>query len=855
VGHKVNPIGFRLGINRTWDSRWLAGADYATLLHDDLKLRDHLRTRLRGAGVSRVVIERPAKKPRVTIYAARPGVVIGKKGQDIEVLKKDLSKMAKTEVSLNIVEIRRPEIDATLVAENIAQQLERRVAFRRAMKRAVQSAMRLGAQGIRINCAGRLGGAEIARAEWYREGRVPLHTLRADIDYGIATAKTTYGTCGVKVWVFKGEILAHDPTAQDLRAVQQSLGPIAGPLGRGGEIAGVVRPAALRDLDARLPLVSPAPMVPLGSKANRRSSSAAGPRGTANVTHEPLLSISHHGRDTDIEDPSLVAAVNVLDGSIPPLVYAGETEFRSDPLTELWLRNARSELMRALGETHHTAEASCKAIASMLRLGLEILARETVDRELAKLARSIMPALFSDLFSSVVEVRWSAAFAITALRNPRLFHESKGIPECTSDLEPVVLVEIERYLADRRSSLFSYVAVNPVKDDGSEGAQLRIRICVSNTLPMLLAGRRPSVSPPKWLSQKPELHVIVMSDVGEQLVAESGGEPTDTCLVTLEVPVNVSGSDTTELIVDLHLDGRVLARHQILLDDQQAVRPGNISRKGLKSMRMCTEQATDPLLVYFLARKVNLLDNPRIEDPLGRIYAHKGGHTEVWGHESTIEGKLTLTRAEDTTTDKDQKVETLESAKMHVVASASLLDKVMGALGFGGRALDLSAALKKSGATGVTLKLIGLKVTRLRTDILADELALARFTDISRGRLAGREVYVVTGAWSAYAADIRASNDANIAVEAHAGLAEIAKGQAKLEVKNADASRVVFRAKQPLYFGVEVMRIVEEDSGLKLADRRPETRLLDNTDAEILERTILPTSDGGPFLNFIQGDL
>jgi small subunit ribosomal protein S3 len=222
MGQKVNPIGLRLGINRTWDSRWYAGNDYAQLLHDDIRLRERLRKKLHAAGISRVVIERPAKKPRVTIYAARPGVVIGRKGQDIDALRKDLSSMAKTDVTLNIVEIRKPEIDATLVAENIAQQLERRVAFRRAMKRAVQSAMRLGAQGIRINCGGRLGGAEIARMEWYREGRVPLHTLRADIDYGVATAKTTYGTCGVKVWIFKGEILAHDPMAQDRRAAEQA---------------------------------------------------------------------------------------------------------------------------------------------------------------------------------------------------------------------------------------------------------------------------------------------------------------------------------------------------------------------------------------------------------------------------------------------------------------------------------------------------------------------------------------------------------------------------------------------------------------------------------------------------------
>ena len=207
MGHKVNPIGLRLGINRTWDSRWYAGADYARLLHEDMRLRERLRSKLHAAGVSRVVIERPAKKPRVTIYAARPGVVIGRKGQDIEALRKDLTTMAKAEVTLNIVEIRKPEIDATLVAENIAQQLERRVAFRRAMKRAVQNTMRLGALGIKVRVSGRLNGSEIARSEWYREGRVPLHTLRADIDYGFAESATTYGIIGVKVWIFKGEIL------------------------------------------------------------------------------------------------------------------------------------------------------------------------------------------------------------------------------------------------------------------------------------------------------------------------------------------------------------------------------------------------------------------------------------------------------------------------------------------------------------------------------------------------------------------------------------------------------------------------------------------------------------------------
>jgi small subunit ribosomal protein S3 len=221
MGQKVNPIGLRVGINRTWDSRWYAEADYADLLHQDLRLRAYLQDRLGQAGVSKVVVERPAKRARITIHTARPGVVIGKKGQDIEKLRADLSRMTGSDVHLNIVEIRKPELDARLVAENIAQQLERRVAFRRAMKRAVQSAIRLGALGIRINCGGRLGGAEIARMEWYREGRVPLHTLRADIDYATATAKTTYGTCGVKVWVYKGDIMAHDPMAQDKRLAEQ----------------------------------------------------------------------------------------------------------------------------------------------------------------------------------------------------------------------------------------------------------------------------------------------------------------------------------------------------------------------------------------------------------------------------------------------------------------------------------------------------------------------------------------------------------------------------------------------------------------------------------------------------------
>jgi small subunit ribosomal protein S3 len=221
MGQKVNPNGMRLGINRTWDSRWYAGADYAQMLQDDLRIRKFVNDRLKSAGIARVIIERPAKKAIITIHAAKPGIVIGKRGTDIEKLKNELSALMKAEVTLNIVEIRKPELEAKLVAESIAQQMERRVSFKRAMKRSIQSAMRLGAQGVKIVCSGRLGGIEIARTEEYREGRVPLHTLRADVDYGVGTAFTTYGICGVKVWIFKGEILEHDPMARERRSQDQ----------------------------------------------------------------------------------------------------------------------------------------------------------------------------------------------------------------------------------------------------------------------------------------------------------------------------------------------------------------------------------------------------------------------------------------------------------------------------------------------------------------------------------------------------------------------------------------------------------------------------------------------------------
>ncbi len=243
MGQKINPVGFRLGVNRTWDSRRYADtADYGRLVHEDLKIRKTIKQELTQAGISRSVSERPHKKCIVTIHTARPGLVIGKKGADIEVLRKKLSKMTEDEVRVNLVEIRKPEIDSTLVAEDIARQLERRGSFRRAMKRAIQNSMRLGALGVRIMVSGRLGGAEIARTEQYAEGSVPLHTLRADIDYGTAEAETTYGIIGIKVWIYKGEILEHDPMAQDRKAEDSGQararstnqrGPASGPQGAG----------------------------------------------------------------------------------------------------------------------------------------------------------------------------------------------------------------------------------------------------------------------------------------------------------------------------------------------------------------------------------------------------------------------------------------------------------------------------------------------------------------------------------------------------------------------------------------------------------------------------------------------
>ena len=221
MGQKVNPYGIRLGINKTWSSRWFSKNDYTKLLHQDLKIKNYVEKKLKNASISKINIERAAKKLRLSIFSSRPGIIIGKKGADIETLKNDLSKMSNLEVFLDIKEVRKPEVEAKLVAENIATQLEKRISFRRAMKKAVQSAMRLGAKGVKVVCSGRLGGAEIARTEKYHEGSVPLHTLRGDIDYSTAEAETTYGICGIKVWINKGEILSKDPYASEKKQIDQ----------------------------------------------------------------------------------------------------------------------------------------------------------------------------------------------------------------------------------------------------------------------------------------------------------------------------------------------------------------------------------------------------------------------------------------------------------------------------------------------------------------------------------------------------------------------------------------------------------------------------------------------------------
>ena len=240
MGQKIHPTGFRLPVTRNWSSRWYASnKNFSTMLAEDLKVREYLKARLKNAAVSRILIERPAKNARITIFSARPGVVIGKKGEDIETLRAELRRMMGTEVGLNIEEIRKPEIDAQLIADSIAQQLEKRIMFRRAMKRAMQNAMRLGAQGIKGMSSGRLNGVEIARREWYREGRVPLHTLRADIDYGFSEARTTYGVIGIKVWVFKGEVLAHnaEPTVAPAPAPEAPKRPRRASAGAGAKNA------------------------------------------------------------------------------------------------------------------------------------------------------------------------------------------------------------------------------------------------------------------------------------------------------------------------------------------------------------------------------------------------------------------------------------------------------------------------------------------------------------------------------------------------------------------------------------------------------------------------------------------
>jgi small subunit ribosomal protein S3 len=413
MGQKTNPIGFRLGINRTWDSRWYAGKnEYAKLLHEDIKIREVLHKELKQAAVSRIVIERPHKKCRVTVHSARPGVVIGKKGADIDKLRKMVANITDADVVINIVEIRKPELDAALVAESIAQQLERRVAFRRAMKRAVQSAMRLGAQGIRINCSGRLGGAEIARMEWYREGRVPLHTLRADIDYGVSTAFTTFGTCGVKVWIFKGEILEHDPMAQERRMAEGDTGnrrdPPKSPQGRNSG-----PPSGLKGGDAQK----------IGNTENS----------------PPAATVAR--------EPRILGRIEKKEGPKPPAEPTREETLPPD-----WIHKAEPELMSAFKTLSTNGAASRKgAVNALLKQARFVMLAKTVPRPLTKRIAAVMPALFESLFDPDADVRWAAAYAIAALRAPKRFAAESAPVEHNRDIENAVLNELKAYFKERGS--------------------------------------------------------------------------------------------------------------------------------------------------------------------------------------------------------------------------------------------------------------------------------------------------------------------------------------------------------------------------------------------------------------------
>lgn len=286
MGQKINPTGFRLAVSRNWNSRWYAsGREFSRMLGEDLRVREYLRTKLRSASVGRILIERPAKNARITIFSARPGVVIGKKGEDIETLKAALQKMLGVPVHVNIEEIRKPELDAKLIADSITQQLEKRIMFRRAMKRAMQNAMRLGAQGIKIMSAGRLNGIEIARTEWYREGRVPLHTLRADIDYGTSEAKTTYGIIGVKVWVYKGDTLGRTDAAAEAAAPATPDREDRRPPRRppGARPAAAPRRGPARKADGAAPAAAPADATK--PAAPRRARKPEGESGTKSETN------------------------------------------------------------------------------------------------------------------------------------------------------------------------------------------------------------------------------------------------------------------------------------------------------------------------------------------------------------------------------------------------------------------------------------------------------------------------------------------------------------------------------------------------------------------------------------------
>ncbi|MBB4368318.1 ribosomal protein S3 [Bradyrhizobium sp. cir1] len=530
MGQKANPIALRLGITRTWDSVWFPGirSDYAKQLHEDLAIRRMLGNDLKQAAVGRVIIERTRGRCKVSIHSARPGVVVGKKGAEIDALRTRIARITNTEVIINIVEIRKPELDATLVAESIAQQLERRVAFRRAMKRAIDSAMRLGAVGIRINCSGRLGGAEIARREWYRQGRVPLQTLRADIDYGVATAFTTFGTCGVKVWICKGEVLERGPKEHGLQAADDRVRTGGGrssgnPLAK-AEVIPINRPRL--DATSNNPIFTPTGDAPNNSTAKSGARQEEEARQTASLQRDEAL----------------------LPG---------------------WEDEAEREFMKAFRQLSSNSAARKNAVAALLKHARISMKAKSVPRSLTKRIGAVMPTLFESLFDPAAEVRWTAAYAIAALRDPEHFDE-RPPEKPTSETKNAVLQELQRYLKERGSSLISEVEISHL-DRTAEQIDVDGNVKIFDHVPLEIGDSRLRLSTERR-KVEPHLLELELSDSSGRVIKtyEQKAERAKDALSPLAqcaFRVKIKRSELDTLRVGILLDQRRLRTHVVSLDE------------------------------------------------------------------------------------------------------------------------------------------------------------------------------------------------------------------------------------------------------------------------------------------------